>query len=94
MTLPSQLSQTVPSLPSVIERLAEIPAEEIWLANQKSARTRRAGWLDVPRFIATLCSTATHELRQVKHRAVIAWGSDLGKSPGRQTTSELTVTRD
>lgn len=33
---------TAANLPSVIEHLADIPEEEIWLAKQKSARTRRA----------------------------------------------------
>jgi integrase/recombinase XerD len=58
---------------SVIERLADIPEEEIWLAKQKSARTRRAYRLDVRHFMATINITETHELRQVDHRAVIAW---------------------
>jgi site-specific recombinase XerD len=59
--------------PTVMERLAEIPEEEIWLAKQKSARTRRAYRLDVRHFMATLGITSTDELRQVDHRAVIAW---------------------
>jgi site-specific recombinase XerD len=60
-------------LPSMMERLAEIPEEEIWLASQKSTRTRRAYKLDVRHFMATLGITGTDELRQVDHRAVIAW---------------------
>jgi integrase/recombinase XerD len=59
-------------LPTVMERLADIPEEEIWLAKQKSARTRRAYRLDVHHFMATIGIT-TGELRQVDHRAVIAW---------------------
>jgi hypothetical protein len=31
-------------LPTPLERLAEIPEEEIWLRKQKSKRTRRAYW--------------------------------------------------
>jgi site-specific recombinase XerD len=54
-------------------RLADIPEEEIWLAKQKSARTRRAYRLDVRHFMATLGITSSDELRQVDHRAVIAW---------------------
>jgi integrase/recombinase XerD len=61
------------SLPSVMERLAEIPEEEIWLAKQKSARTRRAYRLDVRHFMAMLEITDAAQLRQVDHRAVIAW---------------------
>jgi site-specific recombinase XerD len=61
------------STPTVMEQLAEIPEEEIWLAMQKSARTRRAYRLDVRHFMATLAITTSDELRQVDHRAVIAW---------------------
>jgi integrase/recombinase XerD len=71
--LPSQLQTNPARLPSVIEQLAEIPEEEIWLASQKSARTRRAYRLDVRHFMATLAITTSDELRQVDHRAVIAW---------------------
>ena len=56
-----------------LERLAEIPEEEVWLASQKSARTRRAYRLDVAHFMRTLGITSPEQLRQVDHRAVIAW---------------------
>lgn len=59
--------------PTVMERLADIPEEEIWLAKQKTARTRRAYRLDVRHFMATIDITTTDELRHVDHRAVIAW---------------------
>jgi site-specific recombinase XerD len=58
---------------SVIEQLAEIPEEEIWLAKQKSARTRRAYRLDVRHFMAVVGITSIDQLRQADHRAVIAW---------------------
>jgi integrase/recombinase XerD len=58
---------------SPIARLADIPEEEIWLAKQKSARTRRAYKLDVQHFMRTLHITSYKELRKVDHRAVIAW---------------------
>ena len=61
------------TLPSVLARLAAIPEEDIWLAKQKSARTRRAYGLDVRHFMATLHITTTDELRRIDHRAVIAW---------------------
>jgi integrase/recombinase XerD len=61
------------NLPSVIEQLAEIPEEEIWLAKQKSKRTRRAYKLDVAHFMRTLHITSYDQLRQADHRAVIAW---------------------
>src|SRR5271167_2915333 len=66
-------SPAAANLPSVIEHLADIPEEEIWLAKQKSARTRRAYKLDVQHFMRTLHITSYDELRKVDHRAVIAW---------------------
>jgi integrase/recombinase XerD len=56
-----------------LDQLAAIPEEEIWLAAQKSPRTRRAYRLDVRHFMATLGITTTDELRRIDHRAVIAW---------------------
>jgi site-specific recombinase XerD len=58
---------------SPIVALADIPEEEIWLAKQKSARTRRAYKLDVQHFMRTLHITSYEELRKTDHRAVIAW---------------------
>lgn len=80
MTAPAAIATQIVRLdahqakpPSVMERLAEIPEEDIWLAKQKSARTRRAYRLDVRHFMATLAITTSDELRQVDHRAVIVW---------------------
>jgi integrase/recombinase XerD len=56
-----------------LDLLAAIAEEEIWLASQKSARTRRAYKLDVAHFMRTLGITTPDQLRQVDHRAVIAW---------------------
>ena len=47
--------------------------EEIWLASQKSARTRRAYKQDLAYFMRTFGITAPEQLRQVDHRAVMAW---------------------
>jgi site-specific recombinase XerD len=58
---------------STIAALAEIPEEDIWLAKQKSKRTRRAYKQDVAHFMRTLRIRSYDELRQVDHRAVIAW---------------------
>jgi integrase/recombinase XerD len=69
--LPAEASHH--TLPSPLAKLAEIPEEEIWLANQKSERTRRAYKLDVQHFMRTLHITTYEELRRVDHRAVIAW---------------------
>src|SRR5664280_3600364 len=56
-----------------VAALADIPEEDIWLAKQKSKRTRRAYKQDVQNFMRTLNIHSYDELRQVDHRAVIAW---------------------
>jgi integrase/recombinase XerD len=58
---------------ATLDQLAAIPEEEIWLAKQKSPQTRRAYKLDVRHFMRALGITSADELRQVDHRAVIAW---------------------
>jgi integrase/recombinase XerD len=57
---------------SPLAALADIPEEDIWLAKQKSKRTRR---LQTGRaaFHAHTDDPLVDELRQVGHRAVIAW---------------------
>ena len=49
-----QLATIAPGQLDTLDQLAAIPEEEIWLASQKSARTRRAYRLDVRHFMATL----------------------------------------
>jgi integrase/recombinase XerD len=58
---------------ATLDQLAAIPEEEIWLAAQKSARTRRAYRLDVRHFMRSLGITEIDQLRGIDHRAVIAW---------------------
>jgi len=58
---------------STVAALADIPEEDIWLAKQKSKRTRRAYKQDVRHFMRTLTIRSYEELRKVDHRAVIAW---------------------
>ena len=72
-SLPTAPSHRAAPALSMLDTLAAIPEEEVWLASQKSARTRRAYRLDVRHFMATLGITTTDALRQVDHRAVIAW---------------------
>ena len=72
-SLPPVPASRAPLALSTLDALAAIPEEEVWLASQKSARTRRAYRLDVRHFMATLDITTTDALRQVDHRAVIAW---------------------
>jgi site-specific recombinase XerD len=62
-----------PGALSPVIALADIPEQEIWLAKQKSPRTRRAHKLDVQHFMRTLHITSCEELRREDHRAVIAW---------------------
>jgi integrase/recombinase XerD len=62
-----------PPMLMTVAALAEIPEEDIWLAKQKSKRTRRAYKQDVLHFMRTLNIRSYEELRQVDHRAVIAW---------------------
>jgi len=57
---------------STVAALADIPEEDIWLAKQKSKRTRRAYKQDVQHFMRTLTIRSYEELRKVDHRAVIA----------------------
>jgi site-specific recombinase XerD len=82
---------TEPPLPATIARpgqlasldaLAAIPEEEIWLASQKSARTRRAYKQDVAHFMRTLGIATPEQLRQVDHRAVIAWERIMREKEG------------
>ena len=56
-----------------LDALAILPEEEIWLAAQKSARTRRAYRLDVQHFMQAIGIQTPEQLRQIDHRAVIAW---------------------
>jgi len=58
---------------STVAALADIPEEDIWLAKQKSKRTRRAYKQDVQHFMRTITIRSHEELRKVDHRAVIAW---------------------
>jgi len=65
-----------------LDVLASVPEEGIWLASQKSARTRRAYCLDVAHFMRTLGITGPEQLRQVDHRAVIAWERIMREQDG------------
>ena len=58
---------------AAFDQPATLPEEEIWLASQKSARTRRAYRLDVRHFMRALGVETQDQLRQIDHRAVIAW---------------------
>ena len=77
------------SLPSgsTVGALAQIPEEEIWLAKQKSPRTRRAYRQDVHHFMRTLKIQSLDELHSVDHRAVIFWERHMRESEGAQAST-------
>ena len=77
-SLPSRRPGQLTSL----DALAAIPEEEVWLASQKSARTRRAYRQDVAHFLRTFGLTSSEQLRQVDHRAVIAWERIMREQEG------------
>ena len=81
MTSPTILAVCAGQLAG-LEVLAAIPKEEIWLASQRSARTRRAYQQEVARFMRTLGITTPEQLRQVDHRAVIAWERIMREQEG------------
>src|ERR671938_1663589 len=70
-----------------VDQLAGIPEEEIWLASRKSAQTRRAYRNDVMHFMRTLNITSPDALRQVDHRAVIAWERLMREEQGSQAST-------
>ena len=62
---------------SLVGLLAEVPEEEVWLANLRSERTSRAYQGDVRDFIAALDIRTRGELYAVRPAAVIAWRQGL-----------------
>ncbi len=83
------ITKKTASLPSgsTVGALAAIPEEEIWLAKQKSPRTRRAYRQDVQHFMRTLKIRSLDELRAVDHRAVIFWERSLRETDGAQAST-------
>ena len=72
---------------STIAAIANIPEEDIWLAKQKSARTRRAYRQDVAHFMRTLAIASVAELRAADHKAVIAWERYLREVEGAASST-------
>ena len=62
---------------SVLDSLAAIPEESVWLAKLKSRRTRTAYRRDVEDFMKFAGITASEQLHRVDHRPVIAWESHM-----------------
>jgi integrase/recombinase XerD len=59
------------------EQLAEIPAEEEWLANITSPKTKRAYHNDVREFVAYAGLGTYMELRSVARSHIIGWRKDM-----------------
>jgi integrase/recombinase XerD len=56
-----------------VRLLQHVPEEDVWLAGQLSAHTRRAYKRDVSHFVATMDIGSAEELRQVNRAVVVAW---------------------
>ena len=84
-TLPA--TPTRPGQLASLADLAAIPEEEVWLASQKSARTRRAYKQDVAHFMRTLGITSPEQLRLIDHRAVIAWERIMREQEGAASST-------
>ena len=74
-------------LVSAVDWLAQVPEEEVWLASQKSVRTREAYRKDVAHFLKTLGITRLEQLRTVDHKAVIAWEANMRECEGLQAST-------
>lgn len=73
--------------PTLLESFAAIPEEEVWLASQKSPRTKMAYKKDVCRFMRVVGISRPEQLRQVDHRAVIAWEVHMRETEGLQNST-------
>lgn len=61
------------SMPATLDALSAIPEEELWLAGQKSPKTREAYRDDVAHFVRSLQITSREEFRKVDRGAVLLW---------------------
>jgi len=71
---------------AAFEVLADIRAENLWLANFSSVNTRDAYQRAVGSFIATLGLTSPDDMYSVKQAHVLAWRSALEKAGHSQAT--------
>ncbi|MEN9845142.1 MAG: hypothetical protein RIS36_289 [Pseudomonadota bacterium] len=75
------------ALSPTLAAVAAIPEEEIWLAKQKSLRTRRAYRQDVLHFMQTVGARSREELSTIDHKAVIAWERYMREVEGVQAST-------
>ena len=68
---------------AALDQLAAIPEEEIWLAKQKSAQTRRAYRLDVRHFMRALGITSTDALAPGRSSRRHRLGADAARAGRR-----------
>ena len=71
---------------SIFEHLADIPEEDLWLQNQRSAHTRRAYKEDVLHFMRAFGIASREELRGTSRAAVIAWVRKMEKEEEKPRT--------
>lgn len=71
---------------AALRQLAAVPEEEVWLASQRSAATRRAYRADVEHFLRDLGLVDRRELRLVSGAAVVAWIRSLEARGARPST--------
>ncbi|MFN4897058.1 MAG: site-specific integrase [Pseudomonadota bacterium] len=63
------------------------PRGRVWLAKQKSLRTRRAYRQDVLHFMQTVGARSREELRTIDHKAVVAWERYMREVEGVQAST-------
>ena len=74
----------VPATTTPLDVLAQVPEEQVWLANFPSHETRKTYRAAVGSFITALRLTSADDFRKVTRAAVIAWRDQLlseGKTP-------------
>lgn len=71
---------------STLDRLAAIPEEELWLAGQRSERTRRAYRADVAHFVKLVGITTRDDFRKVDRGAVLAWTETMKNAGAKPST--------
>ncbi|MDB6136788.1 MAG: site-specific recombinase XerD [Verrucomicrobiales bacterium] len=80
-------SDAQPSRSPILERLAEIPEEAVWLASQKSERTRHPYRTDVHAFMRLLGMSSSDQLRGTTHREIVFWENHMREIKGLENST-------
>ena len=75
---------SVPATTTPLDVLAQVPEEQVWLANFPSPETKKTYRAAVGSFVNALHLTSAQDLRKVTRAAVIAWRDQLvreGRTP-------------